>query len=171
MTTRLLRADMATEDAWKALQQVNEWIKVADAKAAATTTGAGVLGGLLLRGFPPPASWPEDPWRAGVAVTSLALVGTSALLALHAFVPRLRAARGRGPSIYFGHIADRYPSSRTFRKAIRGTLNQEGRLQKLIIEQVWENSRIAERKLRTVRWAIHLLSCALPSSALTALLI
>lgn len=162
---------MATEDAWKALQQVNEWIKVADAKAAATTTGAGVLGGLLLRGFPPPASWPEDPWRAGVAVTSLALVGTSALLALHAFVPRLRAARGRGPSIYFGHIADRYPSSRTFRKAIRGTLNQEGRLQKLIIEQVWENSRIAERKLRTVRWAIHLLSCALPSSALTALLI
>lgn len=161
---------MTTEDAWKALQQVNERIKVADAKAAATTTGAGVLGGLLLRSFPPSANWPSDPWRAGVAVISLALVGMSALLALHAFVPRLRAARGHGPSIYFGHIVERYPSSRAFRKALRGALNQEGRLQRLILDQLWENSRIAERKLRTVKWAIYLLSCALPSSALTALL-
>lgn len=153
-----------SEDAWKALLLVNDWIKVADAKAVATLAGGGVLGGLLVRGFPHPDEWHHAPWRAGLVLASFALVSASALLAMSVVLPRLRNP-GRTSPLYFGDIAARYRDVSTFKASFLPVLDREAQLRELLAEQLWSSSRIAWRKHRTVSVSVWLLGAALATAA------
>ncbi|MEV0704930.1 Pycsar system effector family protein [Saccharopolyspora sp. NPDC050389] len=158
-----------TDDAWKALLQVNDWIKLADAKAAAALAGSGVLGGLLVRGFPQPYAWAHQPWHAVLMLASFLLVSASTLLALTAVAPRLHR-RGRPSIVYFGHIAHHYAELHDFKAAFLPALEREGQLRELLAEQLWTNSRIARGKLQKVSLSIWLLGGGLTTAALAGLL-
>ncbi|MGI8309546.1 Pycsar system effector family protein [Saccharopolyspora hattusasensis] len=157
------------DDAWKALLQVNDWIKVADAKAAAVLAGSGVLGGLLVRSFPRPHAWAHHPGHAVLMLASLLLVSISTALALTAVAPRLNR-RGRPSLVYFGHIARHYAGPNDFKAAFLPVLDREGQLRELLAEQLWTNSRIARRKFQKVSLSIWLLGGSLTTAAAAGLL-
>lgn len=158
-----------TDNAWKALLQVNDWIKVADAKAAAALAGGGVLGGLLVRGFPRPYAWLHQPWHTGLMLVSFLLVSASILVALTAVAPRI-PKRGQPSLVYFGHIARHYAEPQAFKAAFLPALECEGQLRELLAEQLWANSRIALRKLQKVSLSVWLLGGGLTIAAVAGVL-
>jgi hypothetical protein len=148
------------DDAWKALLQTNDWIKVADAKAAATLTASGVLSGILVRSLPQRVAWQHEPWQVGLTFLSLILAVTSAFVALRVFAPRLRTGEPRS-LMYFDHIARRYPRAVDFKQVFLGMLDRDGQMRESIAEQLWANSHVAHWKFRRVAFAIYLLGGAL----------
>lgn len=158
-----------SEDAWKALSQTNDLIKVADAKAGAMLAASGVLGGTLVRAVPAPLLWGESPWHVVLLLVSLALVAASILLALKVFVPRLRTGRSRS-LLHFDNIARRYARAADFSPACRSLFEQDDRLHEALAEQLWATSRIARRKFRSVASAIWLFGLALIAALAAGLL-
>jgi hypothetical protein len=157
------------DNAWKALLQVNDWIKVADAKAAAALAGGGVLGGLLVRGFPRPGVWMHQPWHTGLMLVSFLLVSAGTLVALTAVAPRIHK-RGQHSPVYFGHIARHYLELHDFKATFLPALEREGQLRELLAEQLWTNSRIARRKFRRVSLSVWLLGGGLTTAAVAGVL-
>ncbi|WP_406635123.1 Pycsar system effector family protein [Amycolatopsis sp. WGS_07] len=157
-----------TEDAWKTLLQTNDWIKVADAKAAATLAASGVLGSVLARSAPGPTAWRQEPWLASLTMLSLTLTVISAFFALRVFAPRLRAGEPRS-LMYFDHIARRYPKALDFKLTFICMLDRDGLMRESIIEQLWANSRVARRKFKQVAYAIWLLGGALATQVAAGL--
>lgn len=158
-----------TDDAWKALSQANDWIKVADTKAGAIVAVDGVLGGLLVRALPAADSWTRHPWQAGAILGGLTLVVAGALIALRVFAPRLRAGEPRS-LIYFDHIARRYPKAADFKVTFIAMLDREGQLREALAEQLWANSRVARKKFRRVAVSLWLLAGALVVALCASLL-
>ncbi|GAB3672549.1 Pycsar system effector family protein [Saccharopolyspora tripterygii] len=149
-----------SEDAWKALQQTHDLIKVADTKAAAIVTGNGVLGGVLLKALPPHSAWPTAWPHVVLLLGSIAALSASILCALLVFAPRLRNDRPES-LLYFGTVARQYADPAEFVPAYRKLLSDGPRLEKALAEQVWTTSHIARRKFRKVTPAIWLLAIAL----------
>lgn len=149
-----------TDDAWKALLQVNDWIKVADTKAGAILAGCGVLGGVLARTLPQPGDWGIAPWQTVLTFVSLALTATSAVITLRVFAPRLRTGEARS-LLYFDHIARRYPKNVDFKHVFLSTVDNPERMREAIVDQLWANSHVARKKFRRVAIAIWLFSGAL----------
>ncbi|ASR37180.1 hypothetical protein BAY61_21735 [Prauserella marina] len=149
-----------SDDAWKALSQINDLIKVADAKAGVVLASAGVLGGIVVRAVPSPTQWRESWFHTGLLLLSIALVSVSILLSLRAFVPRLRTGGSRS-LLHFDNIARRYTTAADFSTACRALFEQHERLQDAVITQLWATSKIARRKFRSVTCAIISLGFAL----------
>ncbi|AUI60392.1 Pycsar system effector family protein [Amycolatopsis sp. BJA-103] len=157
-----------TDDAWKALLQTNDWIKVADAKAAATLAASGVLGTVLVRSAPGQNAWRQEPWLASLAILSLILTVISTFVALRVFAPRIRTGEPRS-LMYFDHIARRYPKALDFKHAFIGMLDRDGLMRESITEQLWANSRVARRKFKQVAFAIWSLGGALATQVAAGL--
>lgn len=151
---------MANDDAWKALAQATDWIKVADTKAGVTMAGNGVLGGVMVKALPPRSAWGHQPWQVTLTFLAIACVAISAFVALRVFAPRLRTGEPRS-LIYFDHIARRYPKAADFKPKFVAMLGREGQLQEALAEQLWANSRVARKKYRRVAVAVWLLAAAL----------
>ena len=157
---RSLGGMTSSEEAWKALQQTHDLIKVADTKAAAIVTGSGVLGGVLVKALPAQGTWSAAWPHVVLMLSSIALLSVSILFALRVFVPRLRNDRPQS-LLYFGTIARRYPEPTEFIPAYREMLSDGPELEAAIAEQVWTTSHIARHKFRNVTPAIWLLGIAL----------
>lgn len=143
----------STDDAWKALAQTHELIKLADTKAGMILAASGVLGGLLLRAAPSPPHWTEHPLHISLLLLSVGLVAVSILLSLWVFVPRIRADGARS-LLHFDNIARRYADPAEFLAASRSLFEHDERVQRALSEQLWATSHIARRKFRTVTPAI-----------------
>lgn len=155
-----LSAMTNAEDAWKALAQANDWVKLADTKAGMVIAASGVLGGLIIKAIPPHEQWAHQPWKISMLLASLALVCASAVVALLAFAPRLRT--GEAPSLlYFDHIARCYPRPAEFSRPYLTLLGQEEWLQESLANQMWATSTVAHRKFRSVILAIWFLCAGL----------
>lgn len=157
---RTLGGMTSSEEAWKALQQTHDLIKVADTKAAAIVTGNGVLGGVLIKALPAQSTWPAAWPHVVLMLSSIAALSVSIVFALRVFVPRLRNAQP--PSLlYFGTIARTYPEAAEFISAYRLLLSDGSKLEEALAEQVWTTSHIARRKFQNVTPAIWFLGFAL----------
>lgn len=160
---------MANDDAWKALTQANDWIKVADTKAGVVMAVNGVLGGVMVKALPTRNSWTHQPWQVILTFLTLACIIGSAFTALRVFAPRLRTGEPRS-LIYFDHIAKRYPKVADFKPVFIAMLSHEEQLQSALAEQLWANSRVAKRKFKHVAIALWLLAAALILALTTGLL-
>ncbi|MFC7343057.1 Pycsar system effector family protein [Saccharopolyspora griseoalba] len=159
----------SSDEAWKALQQTHDLIKVADTKAAAIVTGNGVLGGVLIKALPAHGTWSAAWPHVTLMLSSIAAVSASILFALRVFVPRLRNAQPES-LLYFGTIARRYPEPTKFIAAYRRLLDDGSKLEEALAEQVWTTSHIARQKFRNVTPALWLLGLALITALLAGLL-
>ncbi|MDQ7903066.1 hypothetical protein RB614_00840 [Phytohabitans sp. ZYX-F-186] len=102
---------MSAEESWKSLQQVNEWIRFADAKAGAVLAASGVLGALLVNAIPRLEDFKIHTTRAVLLALAIVCIGVSSLLTLQILAPRLRTGEARS-LIYFDHVARRYGNDR-----------------------------------------------------------
>jgi hypothetical protein len=160
---------MAVEPSWKSLQQVNEWIRFADAKAGAVLAGSGILGGFLVRAIPRLDDFQRYTTRAVLLSIAIVSVGVSSSITLRVLAPRLRTGEARS-LIYFDHIARRYPKDRNaFIENFLHLADNETDLARRTAEQVWATSLVARRKFRRVSYAIASLGLAMASSGLAVL--
>jgi hypothetical protein len=159
-----------TEDAWKSLGQVNDWIRFADAKAVAIIAGSGVLGGFLVKAIPRLADFKVYPLRAGLLSLAIVCVGISALIALRTVAPRLRTGEARS-LLYFDHVARRYTAARgAFVENYVSLATDHARFAEALVEQLWATSLVARRKFRRVAYAVTFLGIAMASSGLAVII-
>src|SRR5687767_8433933 len=105
---------MRTEDAWTAFDQINQWIRFADAKASVLLASSCVVGGILLSRSPSPDLDILTRTRGVLWGVGMIAVALSALFSLLALQPRLRIKRSEPNSLlYFDHVARRYKSDPT----------------------------------------------------------
>ena len=157
---------MGSEHAWKALQQVNEWIRFADAKAAAVLAASGILGGLVAKSAPTSINFSSQPLVALLTVSALAFVGGAVALSLCVFAPALNTGEPRS-LLYFDHVARQYSQSpRRFSEHLATLLSHESDYTKQVAQQVWANSVIARKKFRRVALAVYALGIAMACSGL-----
>ena len=149
------------EEAWRALQQVNEWIRFADAKASAVLAGSGVLGAFLVRAIPRVSDFRVHPLRAVLLTVAICGIGVSTLITLQVLAPRLRTGEARS-LIYFDHVARRYGGDRqAFLARYYRVAEDDALLCEQLAEQLWANSLVARRKFRRVAFAIYALGIAM----------
>lgn len=156
------------EDAWRLLNSTNEWVRFADAKAAGSLAGAGVLGGALAQAglsdkF---ASAPGTAVGLGIAAGVAATI--AAALALFALIPTLRV--GEPVSlIYFEHVARKYKAdSAGHASAVKELLTNQDRYFEEVAAQVWANSVVARGKFLASGWALVVLGAGVLLAAAAA---
>lgn len=160
---------VSTEEVWRSLQQVNEWIRFADAKAGAVLAGSGLLGGFIVGSIPTVSDFKVHTTRAVLIGVAIVCLGASSLITLRILAPRLRTGEPRS-LIYFDHIARRYENDcKTFVTNYLSLVKSDDDLSRQVAEQVWSNSRVARRKFRRVSYAIWSLGGAMISSGLAVI--
>ena len=141
------KVQLTTDDAWKTLSLVNDWIKHGETKAAATLAAAGVSGTVLFNILK------SETHHSVLTVvftaacgTFIAITGTLAGIALW---PRLKATEDPTSTLYFNHIARRHRNGHgEYAKALRDLIQDKERLVGEISEQVWANAHVATKKYR-----------------------
>jgi hypothetical protein len=161
---------MATDDPWKALEIIGDWVRFADAKAGAVLASSGILAGLTIQRLPAAlASRSAALQVACLAATVLALSG-SAFAALMVLIPRTRTTSPTS-LLHFADIARKYRGRRShFADDFHRMLVDESALTSQIADQVWAMSLVATRKFRYMSMAIRLLGTGLITAALASLL-
>jgi hypothetical protein len=155
-------------EAWKAVGLVNDWVKHAETKAAATLAAAGVMGGVLYNLVKGQTSF-DCLMRLTAPLCGL-LVVAAAGCAIVALWPRLARSEPPTSALYFDHIARKHPHSSTeYVKELRALVLAPDELLSQLGQQVWANARVARRKYQAVGWGLVLLFSAGGALALVAL--
>lgn len=163
------------DQAWQALSLVNDWIKHADAKVAATLAATGATAVVLynLIGNEKDPCWPFISAAVGCA----ALLFWTARCALQALVPRVRITEKPAPEVFdnllfYRHIANAYPPNKkiAYAHALGELTMDDQELTKHIAEQVHANAAVANNKYEWANRAIGSLALAIGFLAVTAFL-
>jgi hypothetical protein len=160
---------MTTEYAWKSLQLISEWIKVADVKAGALLAANGVFVGFAMSGALRLGSLRVAPVNAVLASLALVCAVASTVLAVRALNPRVDV--GGPPSLlYFDSIASRHGDDRE--KFVQSYVNltaDPARLTRQLADQIWATSVVTRYKYRYIRWATGLFVAGLGFGAAAGL--
>jgi hypothetical protein len=153
---------MNLDDSWKQLQQVNEIVRYADAKAGLILTLNGVLVGLVAVRLQSAGLFTDHPVSAAALVIAVALLTVSVVFDIPAVMPRLFAPGQQTSLLHFDHVAVAYAGrvSDYIDDFVSLTRDPE-QLQREIAAQVWVNSIVARRKHRCVQWGLRFLGAAL----------
>lgn len=160
---------MATDDSWKLLQQINEIVRYADAKAGLVLTLNSVLIGLITVRLQSDGFLPDHPVPGAFLILAAVLLVLSIAFDIVTVLPRL-SMPGQLPSLlHFNHIGDTYGGDRAeYTRDLRQLLGDTDRLHEELASQVWANSMVARRKHTFVRRSLLLLSSALGSVVVAA---
>lgn len=161
------RAPVEAAEAWKAVGLVNDWVKHAETKAAATLTAAGVIGGVLY------SLVKEEKDVASLLAVLAVLCGVGVVLAagfaITALWPRLRAKEPPTSALYFDHIARRHPkSAATYIEEFKHLVASPEDLRDQLAQQIWANAHVARRKYQRAGEALVCLVVALGALAAVA---
>lgn len=155
-------------EAWKAVGLVNDWVKHAETKAAATLAAAGVMGGVLYNLVKSQTTF-DCLMRLAAPVCGLLIVAAAGC-AILALWPRLAGNESPTSALYFDHIARKHPHSPIeYVKELRALVLAPDELLTQLGQQVWANARVARRKYRAVGWGLVFLFSAGAALALVAL--
>lgn len=158
------------EDAWRLLNSVNEWVRYADAKAAGSLAGAGVLGGALAQAGLSDKFDAASGWVVGLAAASGVAAVFAAAVAIWSFIPTLRVGEPLS-LIYFEHVARRYKDdTEGHAAAVRALLADEDEYFKQVTAQVWANSKVARGKFLASGIALFVLGIGVLLAAAAATL-
>lgn len=155
-----VQPDPEPDQAWKALSLVNDWIRHAETKTAATLAATGVAAGVLYNLV---KGWHAIP---GVGVffafaCGIGLVGSAIFCAI-AFAPRLRVGKPkRGEPedlsnlLFFKHIAMSFKgASPSYAQELTTLTSDRHGLTREIAHQVHANAGVAHNKFRWVDLAL-----------------
>lgn len=159
-------------EVWRILGLVNDWIRHAETKAAATLAASGVSAGVLYN----LVKDVTDPSRlldivAVLCAISIAGGGGCASWALR---PRLRAKEEPTSRLYFHHIARRHPRptrGAEYLAELHGLTNDREALVIDISSQVWANAHVATDKFRAANIGLTLVLAGVLLLGLTATIV
>lgn len=153
---------MNLDDSWKQLQQVNEIVRYADAKAGLILTLNGVLVGLVAVRLQSGGFLADHPVPGGALVIAVALLTISVGFDIAAVMPRLFAPGQQTSLLHFDHVAVAYAGRvGDYIEDFVTLAHDPEQLQRQIAAQVWANSVVARRKHRCIQWGLRFLGAAL----------
>jgi hypothetical protein len=156
------------DQAWQVLGLVTEWVKHAEAKAAATLTVAGVIGGVLynlvdnLR--------VTGPVVDVAAVVCVVFAFAGGLAAAWSLKPRLWSKEPPSSPIYYHHIARRHARDAgpdPYAARLRDMTVDQQRLTDEISAQIWANAHVATTKYRWANLGLAAVLVAVVALAVT----
>jgi len=159
----------ATDDAWRTLLLVVDFVKHAETKAAATLAFAGVLGGVLYT-LVSQQKKPGVVLIVAAAGCALTIVAT-AVAAGVALRPRVRVRlEGSSPALlFYRSVADRFPDDAdAYVRQFTALTADRPALLAAVAEQIWANSVVATRKYRAAHVAVTASLVASGALAVTA---
>lgn len=135
----------STDDAWRVLTLVNDWVRHAETKAATTLAACGVLGGVLFTLVRAEfVSGPAFRISSLVCAVLLFIGGFSAGMALR---PRLRTRENPSTLLYYEDIARTYRTRvDAYSNALTKLIGDPGAMATAVAGQVWANAHVARRK-------------------------
>lgn len=148
--------DPAAERAWALFNLVNDWIKVADAKAAAVLAFIGAAAAALVVVIPPRDTLsPAEITVGSLCAISIAATGISALSVLW---PRTKSDGEELPNpLFYGHIGGRFDGHTSYADVLRATLQDQEVFLGHLSQQIHANASVAKRKFSLVNWSIRAL--------------
>jgi len=151
---------------WRTHSYVNDYIRLADAKAGALFGVFGAFLGVLVHQWAASVE-PDTWWRKALFASATGAAALVILLALRVVRPRLDAPATKDRSgatcaIYWQRVCGQ--SMDQYRRAVEA-LDDDGMLSALVAH-TWEISHVAERKYRTLRMAFLTSFFALPLALL-----
>ncbi|MCU0277319.1 MAG: DUF5706 domain-containing protein [Candidatus Nanopelagicales bacterium] len=155
-----LTAPPDTDQAWKSLSLVNDWVKHAEAKLGVTLAATGVSGGLL---FNLVKDRGDTTWAfnvaAAVCCVAVFVAGVCAMIGLYPVVRlRQRTADEAINPLFFHDIATAYKGDAPSYSAVLHTLTTNpDDLVRHLSQQVHANATVAQRKYRWANRAIRAL--------------
>ncbi|MGW2614683.1 Pycsar system effector family protein [Streptomyces sp. NPDC001500] len=158
------------DQAWKALSLVVDWIRHAEAKAAATLASSGVVATILYNLVKEQSNPPFSVAFTAVACGSL--VSVAATCAGIALRPRLRSKEEPTSTLYYHHIARKYTrgqGSGLYIESLKSLTADSDQLVAEIASQVWANAHVARDKYRWGNYGLMSLLLAIPSLVATVL--
>jgi hypothetical protein len=160
---------MELDDSWKQLQQVNEIVRYADAKAGLILTLNGVLVGLVAVRLQTNGFLDDHPGSAALLIVAMALLTISVGFDIAAVMPRLVAPGQQSSLLHFDYIGERFAGRQAdFVDEFVKLSHDPDLLQREIAAQVWANSVVARRKHRCVQWGLRFLAGALAVAVIAA---
>jgi hypothetical protein len=141
----------SSEDLWRTLQQVAEWIRFADAKAGAVVAADGVM----IAFYAGRLDKPGVGLPAKLALSGALLIAAlSALFAVMTVAPRARRV-GATSALHYDVIAA-HPSASAFHGAAMTLHADRNRFDEALTNHVWTLANIAKRKYTYAAWAIRI---------------
>jgi hypothetical protein len=141
------------EDLWKRLNLVNDWIKTADLKASFITIASVAVLGFLI-----PLNNNLNVIESFIFLIALLTGLTSLIMSILVNLPVLKKSEAINGLIYYGDI-ESHRNSESFYQSLSSQSDDD--ITKDLSNQVYENSRIAFKKMRRVGLARYpfLISC------------
>lgn len=174
------------DQAWKALSNVNDWIKHADSKTGITVAAAGASGVMLynlVKNQSDPGLWLSIfSVLTGIAATATAIACAIAILPRLTIDPRhpeaafdrLRSEPDLSSLLFFSHIAKKYKGkdgNPTFVEVFETLTSDSVQLTRQIAQQVHANATVAHRKFRWTNLAIIALAFDYTFLAVVAMIV
>lgn len=159
------------DDLWKMLQNTAEWLRFAELKAGIVFT---VQSGIVSFGLPKLLAHRDailgNHLLLGLVVASVCFSTLAIYCALRCVAPRLRPINGKSV-LYFGDVATAFPNASVFQEVLDGYRDSPTGLDKHIVQQVWANSVIANRKFRLCGFGLWFLAFGMICECLIALVV
>ena len=147
--------------AWRLLETVSGWLRHAEAKLTAALGFIGVTGGALF-GISKGADF--DCWSAAVAWLGAITVIAAGLVTLAGLLPRRRSVDPHNV-VFYRDIFESNATSADYTAKVRKATKSDD-FEVAILKQVYNVSRVADRKFAAATHAFVLLGIALTLTAL-----
>ncbi len=150
----------ASEQAWKILQLINEWVRHAETKLAATLAAAGISGGVLFSLIQNRQETSGYFSAAAIICCAAAILsGASAMVGLYPVLGiRVPDRDGEADLMFFGDIKRFHRhDAHGYLEALRALTSTPDELVRHLGRQIHANSVIAGRKFRWANLAIRAL--------------
>lgn len=140
-----------TEFLWNEYSSLKDWIILSDTKAGAIIAFYGLLGALF---FPNIVSIFNSIKEVELLRDLFALIGMmvaiSLICAIWSIFPDIQVKQP--PSLlYYSTIRKKYPTAKSYIKAVNVEFKYKDKLQNDLIGQVWALAHVADRKFTLVR--------------------
>lgn len=138
--------NLSLESLWRTYGTINEWIVLADTKAAAILAAQAVVLGLVVGAMPDPphttCAHQQLVWVLPlVSLTALVTIGSS----LWCIAPTLKVGEPQSV-VFFAHVAECYETPELYVENARETWASEEKASAELGSQIWANSLVASRK-------------------------
>jgi hypothetical protein len=142
-------------EAWKAISLVNDWVKHAETKSAATLAAAGVVGAALFNLVKDRTDFDCDCVLAIAAPICGLFVVAASVFAVLALWPRLGGGGQPTSVLFFDHIARRHPTAPdNYIEELKSVVASPDILLNQLGQQVWAIAHVARRKYRWASWGL-----------------
>jgi len=142
-----------TETAWRTYEIVNEWIRYSDTKAGAILAADGVIAGIVLSILPNQIQLDIIPCISIVFLVLGVVSGClSVFFSIRCLNPTLKMGEPKS-MLYFAHIAKKYNGPKEYKKDFIEIFSKKDTFVNQITEQIWANSKVAQKKYIAVTWA------------------